>query len=72
MMSILLRQMVARDSGESIAGPEPLPGPQGSLVVAGTRRFKKFSLAVEGGSVGDELFHWEEGFLLGLPSTLPL
>lgn len=54
-MSILLKQMVMRDGGESTVGPELLPGVQGSWVVAGTCLFRKFLLAVEGGS---ELFPW--------------
>lgn len=57
-MSILLRQMVMRDSGESTVGPELLSGVQGSWVVAGTCLFRKFPLAVDEGS---ELFPGESG-----------
>lgn len=49
-MSILLKQMVMRDSGESTVGPELLSGVQGSWVVAGTCLFRKFPLTVEEGS----------------------
>ena len=56
-MSILLKQMVMRDGGESTVGPELLPGVQGSWVVAGTCLFWKLPLAVERGS---EPFTWAD------------
>lgn len=46
-MSMRLRQMVMRDSGESKVGPELLSGVKGSSVVAGTCLFRKLPLAVE-------------------------
>lgn len=39
-MSMRLRQMVTRDSGESKVGPELLSGVEGSWVVAGTCWFR--------------------------------
>lgn len=49
-MSMRLRQMVMRDSGDSNVGPELLSGVQGSWVVAGTCLLRKLPLAVEAAS----------------------